>query len=96
MVLEASMKIDQVENALGIDVGEELEGEFDTLSGFIYHQFGYIPQQGEETEFEGWVFQIEEADERRILKVRVTKKVDENQPPELDKHQQASSEGAAH
>jgi hypothetical protein len=29
------------------------------------------------------------------LKVRVTKKVDENQPPELDKHQQASSEGAA-
>jgi putative hemolysin len=96
MVLEASIKIDQVEHALGIDVGEELEGEFDTLSGFIYHQFGYIPQQGEETDFEGWIFQIEEADERRILKVRVTKKVDENQPPELDKHQQASSEGAAH
>jgi putative hemolysin len=95
MVLEASMKIDQVENALGIDVGEELEGEFDTLSGFIYHQFGYIPQQGEETEFEGWVFQIEEADERRILKVRVTKKQDENQPPETDKNNHSASEGAA-
>jgi putative hemolysin len=95
MVLEASMKIDQVENALGIDVGEELEGEFDTLSGFIYHQFGYIPQQGEETEFEGWVFQIEEADERRILKVRVTKKQDENQPPETDKNNHPAGEGAA-
>ncbi len=95
MVLEASMKIDQVENALGIDVGEELEGEFDTLSGFIYHQFGYIPQQGEETEFEGWIFQIEEADERRILKVRVTKKQDENRPPETDKNNHAASDGAA-
>jgi putative hemolysin len=95
MVLEASMKTDQVEKALDIDFDDDLEGEFDTLSGFIYHQFGYIPQQGEETELEGWIFQIEEADERRILSVRATKKVDENHPPEPDKNNQASSEGAA-
>lgn len=96
MLLEASMKTDQVEKALGIDFDDDLEGEFDTLSGFIYHQFGYIPQQGEETELEGWIFQIEEADERRILSVRATKKPDENQPPDSDKNQQTSSEGAAH
>ncbi len=95
MLLEASMKIDQVEKALEIDFDDELEGEFDTLSGFIYHQFGYIPQQGEETELEGWVFQIEEADERRILSVRASKKVDETHPPEPDKNNQASSDSAA-
>ena len=92
-MLEASTKIDQVEKTLAIDFDDDLQGEFDTLSGFIYHQFGYIPQQGEETELEGWIFQIEAADERRILKVRASKIPDENQMIE-PKNNQGASESA--
>ncbi|HWG85853.1 MAG TPA: hemolysin family protein [Deinococcales bacterium] len=72
-LLDAGLQIEDVEDALGIDLDEEDEGEYDTLSGFVYHQFGYIPQQGEEFEYGGWRFGVEEADERRVSCVRVTR-----------------------
>ncbi len=75
-VMDASLKVDEVEDVLGIDLDDDEEGEFDTLSGFVYHQFGYIPQQGEEIEYQGWVFHIETADERRVSSVRVSKRSD--------------------
>jgi CBS domain containing-hemolysin-like protein len=75
-IMDASLKVDEVEDVLGIDLDDDEEGEFDTLSGFVYHQFGYIPQQGEEIEFQGWIFHIEAADERRVSSVRVSKRSD--------------------
>jgi CBS domain containing-hemolysin-like protein len=75
-VMDASLKVDEVEDVLGIDLDDDEEGEFDTLSGFVYHQFGYIPQQGEEIEYQGWIFHIEAADERRVSSVRVSKRSD--------------------
>ncbi|MDQ3459123.1 MAG: hemolysin family protein [Deinococcota bacterium] len=58
-------------------VGSELkvafddEGEYDTLAGFLYSRFGYIPQPGETISYEDYRFEVEEADERRILSVLV-------------------------
>jgi putative hemolysin len=69
-VFDAGLQTEDVEEVLGIELDEEDEGEFDTLSGFVYHQFGYIPQTGEEFDFSGWRFRVEEADERRVSRVR--------------------------
>jgi putative hemolysin len=72
-VFDASLKIEDVEEVLSIKLDKDDEGEFEKLSGFVYHHFGYIPQTGEEFDFEGWQFRVDAADERKVLKVRVSK-----------------------
>ncbi|MGM0878015.1 MAG: hemolysin family protein [Bacillota bacterium] len=60
-----------VEDLLIIDLPTE---EFDTLSGFVIGQLGYIPN-GEEkpvVEFENMLFAVEEMDDKRIMQLRVT------------------------
>jgi putative hemolysin len=60
-----------VEDLLMIDLPTE---EFDTLSGFVIGQLGYIPN-GEEkpvVEFENMLFAVEEMDDKRIMQIRVT------------------------
>jgi len=48
--------------------------EYDTLSGFVIGQIGKIPLEGEHAvvEFNGVTFSVEEVDEKRITKVKVT------------------------
>lgn len=81
-VLDAGLQTSAVEAALGITLDEEDEGEFDTLSGFVYHQFGYIPQEGEEFAFGGYTFRVEAADERRVSSVRATRLPEPSEPEE--------------
>ncbi|MBB6098383.1 CBS domain containing-hemolysin-like protein [Deinobacterium chartae] len=70
-LLDAGLHTDEVEEVLGIrSIDEDDEADYDTLSGFIYHRFGYIPRIGETTEYAGWRFEIIEGDERRVTKIR--------------------------
>lgn len=46
-------------------------GEYDTIAGFLIHQFGRIPTQGEECEFEALKFVVEELNQNRITKIRI-------------------------
>lgn len=61
------------------DVNEYLQldlptDEYDTLSGFVIGQIGKIPLEGDHAaiEFNGITFSVEEVDEKRITKVKVT------------------------
>jgi putative hemolysin len=61
----------EVKDILKVDFPTQ---EYDTLSGFVIGQLGYIPV-GEERpsiEYQNIIFQVEELDELRIMKVRVT------------------------
>ncbi len=60
----------EVENILKINLPIE---EFDTLSGFVINQLGYIPTEEEHSviEYNNVTFTVEEISERRIIKVRV-------------------------
>lgn len=73
-VFDAMINVDEVEKALGIDLDDEIQGNYETLSGFLFHKFEYIPQIGEEVEAEGWTFHVVEADERRVVKIRAYRK----------------------
>ncbi|NJL27179.1 MAG: HlyC/CorC family transporter [Thermoanaerobaculia bacterium] len=62
---------------------EELEEHFDTdfddvsyetVSGLICGELGYVPKAGEVFETQGLFFTVEEADERRVLRVAVRRK----------------------
>lgn len=49
------------------------EREYDTLGGFLFEQFGDIPQMGDRTEYGGFSFKVGSLAENRILKVIITK-----------------------
>jgi putative hemolysin len=60
-----------VEDLLKINFPTE---DFDTLSGFVIGQLGYIPNEDEkpEVKFENILFKVEEMDDKRIMQLRVT------------------------
>lgn len=70
-LMDAALGVDEVESRLGIELDEDEENEFDTLGGFVIHHFGDIPEVGASFMHEGWCFTVEEADQRRVVKVRV-------------------------
>jgi len=66
-LIDAQTPLDDVSEALGVELPE---GEYETLSGYLYESFGYIPKVGEEQRFDGYRFVIESGDERKIERVR--------------------------
>ena len=69
-LFDATINCTEVERILGIDLDDQIQGNYETLSGFLFHQFEYIPRPGEETSAAGWTFHVAEADDRRVLKIR--------------------------
>lgn len=70
--LEGRFYIDEFNELMNSSLEED--EDFDTLAGFITNEIGRIPQTGEVLELAGFNFTIKEADDRRILKVRVERK----------------------
>ena len=70
-VAEVSARIDigELNEALALSLPDE--DAYETLGGFLFAQLGRVPEVGESVEFEGLRFEILEADERRINRVRV-------------------------
>ncbi|MEV9640949.1 CNNM domain-containing protein [Mammaliicoccus sciuri] len=84
-VEEESMVFEKDENCLvcqgrlGIeDVIElldvELPTDHETIGGFVFSEIGHIPEKGEQFTFDSLVFEIEEMDRTRILRLRITKR----------------------
>jgi len=75
-IVDAMLDIDETKISLGID--EDLPGENDnrysTLGGFLLHQLGHIPREGEKFTWDRFEFEIIDMDRQRIDKVLVTAK----------------------
>jgi CBS domain containing-hemolysin-like protein len=67
--VEARVRIDELnrELALGLPQHEDYE----TIGGFVLSRLGYIPKAGETLEHDGVRITVLEAEERRILRVRI-------------------------
>ncbi len=68
--VKGDAEIEEVEEMLQVDFPE---GDYSTVSGLIMHHLGRIPDKGETFEINGIKFVIEDADERRIKKVKILK-----------------------
>ncbi len=80
-LIDAQTPLDDVAEVLGISFPE---GDFETLSGFLYERFGYIPKVGEALTHEGWRFTVAEADERKVDLVRAEPAGEEEKGEESD------------
>ena len=53
-------------------VFEEAQGDTDSLAGLMLEIAGKFPEKGERVEFEGFTFEAESVEERRINRIKVT------------------------
>lgn len=76
MVVDARIRIEDLEQLLGMHLTDEEEGEdYDTLGGLIFAQLGRVPTKGESTQHaSGLRLEIVDADARSIKKVRLFRK----------------------
>ena len=68
--LNARMEIDAINDTLHLNIPE---GGYETLGGFLLSEFRRIPSVGETMEHNGWLFRIEEANDRSIIRIHVSR-----------------------
>ncbi|WP_284012589.1 hemolysin family protein [Halobaculum litoreum] len=70
VLVRGEVNIDEVNEVLEIELPEGQE--FETLAGFVFNMAGRLVEEGEEIEYEGVKIRIEEVDNTRIMRARVT------------------------
>jgi len=70
VIVRGEVNIDEVNEALDIDLPEG--EEFETIAGFIFNRAGRLVEEGEEITYDGVVIRVEQVDNTRIMKARLT------------------------
>ena len=70
-LIDAGISVRELNERLGLGVPEE--GQYVTLAGFILMKTGRLPTEGDEIEFEGDTYQIDQMVGRRIMRVRLSR-----------------------
>ncbi|WP_419925935.1 hemolysin family protein [Candidatus Poriferisocius sp.] len=79
LVVQGGIHPDELQDMTGLRVPD---GDYETLAGFILDHLQRLPAIGEVFRYQGWEFQIESVDRRRIDTVRL-RQVDAGHPPPL-------------
>jgi len=75
VLIDASLSVREFNERVGMSVPEA--GQYVTVAGFLLARSGRLLREGEEVEFEGNVFRVEQMIGRRIMRVRLVKAVSE-------------------
>lgn len=70
LAVRANMDIEDFTEETGIALPE---GEYHTVGGFVFHELGRLPQEGDVVERDGHRFEVGEMDGRRISEVLVVR-----------------------
>ncbi len=73
LVMRGSMAIGTVEELLGIKFGDKTDEAVTTLAGLLSHASGKVPAPGDKVDLEGHRFEVLEANQRKVLRVRIRK-----------------------
>jgi len=67
--VKAQTPIDDFNEHFGVNFSD---GEFDTIGGLVVNAFGHVPTRNETTYLERFEFKVVNADQRRLISLRVT------------------------
>jgi len=70
LVLRGSLAIVEVEELLGVHFGENSDATVTTIAGLLSHVSGKVPAPGDRVDIEGYRFEVLEANQRKVLRVR--------------------------
>ena len=73
LVMRGSTAIADVEEMLGVHFGEDADEAVTTIAGLLSHVSGKVPAPGEKCDLEGYRFEVLEANQRKVLRVKVQK-----------------------
>jgi CBS domain containing-hemolysin-like protein len=71
IIVQGELNIDEVNETLDIDLPEG--EEFETIAGFIFNRAGRLVEEGETITYDGVRLHVEQVENTRIMKARVTK-----------------------
>lgn len=71
VVLRGSVSISKVQELFGIDLAEAANEGATTVAGLLNSITGHVPHPGEHIEYNGLHFEVVEANQRKILRLRV-------------------------
>jgi putative hemolysin len=76
-IIDAQLDFEVTANEINLVLDhEELEtNRYQTISGYVLHHFGHIPEEGDTLEKHGFRFEIIDMDRQRIDKLLVTRLV---------------------
>jgi putative hemolysin len=74
LILRGSMGIGDVEELLGIQFGEKSDEAVTTVAGLLSHVLGKVPAPGDAIDLEDYRFEVLEANQRKVLRLRVRKR----------------------
>jgi len=75
LVMRGSMAIDAVEELLAVHFGEQADETVTTLAGLLSHATGKVPAPGDKIDIQGHHFEVVEANQRKVLRVRIRKQM---------------------
>ena len=75
LVMRGSLAIGAVEDLLGVHFGEQADDTVTTLAGLLSHASGKVPGPGDKIDLQGHRFEVVEANQRKVLRVRVRKQI---------------------
>ena len=72
-LMDGAMGLERLRELLGTGAAfpEEASGAYQTLAGFMLHQFGRIPHASEHVDWNGYRFEVVDMDHNRIDRVLV-------------------------
>src|SRR5271167_75558 len=75
LVMRGSMAIRDVAELLGVSFGEDADETVTTIAGLLSHVSGKVPAPGDKIDLEGYRFEVVEANQRKVLRLRIRKRV---------------------
>jgi putative hemolysin len=75
LVMRGSLAIRNVEELLGVKFGNRADEAVTTLAGLLSHASGKVPAPGDKIELAGHRFEVLEANQRKVLRVRIRKQM---------------------
>ncbi len=76
--IDGRASIDDLTDHFGIELDSEDKEQYDTVGGLVYHEIGGVPNVGDTVEVNGLTLTVESTDGRRVGKVLVVRRRDEN------------------
>jgi len=89
IIVRGELNIDEVNEALDIELPEG--EEFETIAGFIFNRAGRLVEEGEDITYDGVRLRVEQVENTRIMKARVTR-LDEEERSEAEQSEGAEFE----
>lgn len=90
VIVRGEVNIDEVNEAMDIELPEG--EEFETIAGFIFNRAGRLVEEGEDIDYEGVRLHVEQVENTRIMKARLTRLDEETEPNTVEKSVESGAE----